>query len=71
MIDRYTIKMAPAISHAELMKQFQTGAAPTPDQVNQLSKLKAKVEIVADYADVEKVRDLRTSSPTRKASSPS
>jgi hypothetical protein len=32
--------------------------AATPEQLNQLSKVTARVEIVWDYADLEKVRDL-------------
>lgn len=31
---------------------------PTPEQTNHLAKVKAKVEIVGDYADMEKVWDL-------------
>ncbi len=58
MIDRYTIKMAPAVSHKDIMKNFDAGAGLTPDQTNQLTKVKAKVEIVGDYGDMEKVRDL-------------
>jgi hypothetical protein len=36
------------------MKQFEQGSGFTPDQLNELSKVKAKIEIVADYADMEK-----------------
>src|SRR5258708_3204874 len=48
MIDRYTIKMAPAVSHKDIMKNFDAGAGLTPDHTNQLTKVKAKVEIVGD-----------------------
>jgi hypothetical protein len=58
MIDRYTIKMAPAVSRKDIMKNFDAGTGLTPDQTNQLTKVKAKVEIIGDYADMEKLRDL-------------
>jgi hypothetical protein len=59
MIERFTIKMAAAMSHSEVMKEFETGSgAFTQDQLAQLSKVKAKIEFVADHADMEKVRDL-------------
>jgi len=50
MIDRYAIKMAPAMSHPEIMKQFAAGAGPTPDQTSALSKVKAKVEMLLPLA---------------------
>ena len=39
-------KTAPAMSHADIMKSFNSGAGLTPDQTGQLTKVKAKVEIV-------------------------
>jgi hypothetical protein len=50
--------MAPAVSHADNMKSFNSGAGLMPDQTNQLTNVKAKVEIVGDYAEMEKIRDL-------------
>lgn len=58
MIDHYTIKLAPAVSHKEIMKQFQDGAGPGPEKLGQLSKVKVKLEAIGDYEDMEKLRNL-------------
>jgi len=58
MIERYTIKLAPALSQKEVMKKLEEGKQLTPDDLAKLSKVKAKLEIIGDYADIEKVRDL-------------
>jgi hypothetical protein len=58
MIDHYTIKLAPAVKHAEIMKKLEAGEQPGPDELAKLSKVKAKLEIVGDYAEMERVRDL-------------
>lgn len=58
MIDHYTIKLAPAVSHKEIMKSFENGAGISPEHTNKLSKVKVKVEAVGDYEDMEKLRSL-------------
>jgi len=58
MIDHFTIKLAPALKHADILKKLAAGEQPGTDDLAKLSKVKAKVEIVGDYADMEKVRDL-------------
>jgi hypothetical protein len=58
MIDHYTIKLAPAANHKDIMKKLSEGKELVPDDVAKLSKVKAKIEIVGDYADMEKVRDV-------------
>jgi hypothetical protein len=58
MIDRCTIKAAPALKHADILKKLAAGEQPGPNDLANLAKVKAKVEIVGDYADMEKVRDL-------------
>jgi hypothetical protein len=58
MIDRYTIKAAPAVSHKEIMKSFEQGAGITPDHTTKLTKVKVKIEFIGDYADAEKVRSV-------------
>jgi hypothetical protein len=58
MIERYTIKLAPAVKHADILKKLAAGEQPGSDDIAKLAKVKAKVEIIGDYADMEKVRDL-------------
>jgi hypothetical protein len=58
MIDHYTIKAAPAVSHKEIMKQLESGAGITPEHTNKLTKVKVKIEAVGDYEDMEKLRDV-------------
>lgn len=58
IIERYTIKAAPAVSHKEIMKQFESGAGITPDRTNELTKVKCKIEAIGDYEDMEKLRDV-------------
>ena len=58
MIDHYTIKLAPAANHKDIMKKLAAGAELASDDLAKLSKVKAKIEIVGDYADMEKVRDV-------------
>jgi len=60
MIDHYTIKLAPALKHADILKKLEAGEQPGPEELAQLAKVKAKIEVVGDYADMEKVRDLLT-----------
>jgi hypothetical protein len=44
----------------ELVQQekLSEGKELAPDDLAKLSKVKAKIEIVGDYADMEKVRDV-------------
>ena len=58
MINHYTIKAAPAVSHKEIMKSFESGAGITPDHTAKLTKVKVKIEFVGDYADAEEVRSV-------------
>jgi hypothetical protein len=58
MIDHYTIKAVPAVSHKEIMKQLESGGGITPEHTNKLTKVKVKIEAVGDYEDMEKLRNL-------------
>jgi hypothetical protein len=58
MIDHYTIKLSPAANHKDIMKKLSEGKTLAPDDLAKLSKVKAKLEIIGDYADMEKVRDV-------------
>jgi hypothetical protein len=56
MIDRYTIKFGPAVSQKELEKALNE--VTDPAVLKKLQKMKARIEIVADFEDVKKVTDL-------------
>jgi hypothetical protein len=58
MIDHYTIKLAPAANHKDIMKKLAQGAELAPDDLAKLSKVKGKIEVIGDYEDMEKVRKL-------------
>jgi hypothetical protein len=58
MIQHFTVKLSPAIDPREMPKRFQERKGFTPEDSAKLSQVKAKIEVVADYADMEKVRDL-------------
>ena len=46
------------VNHKENMKKLSEGKQLAPDDLAKLSKIKAKIEIVGDYGDMEKVRDV-------------
>ena len=54
MITRHTVKFSPAYSQKELEKMLSEGTAPAPAQ---LSQVKAKIEVVCDFADLQKVNE--------------
>jgi hypothetical protein len=56
MIDHYTIKPAPAVRHKDIIKKLSEGKL-VPD-LAKLSKVKAKLELIGDYEDMEKLRNL-------------
>ena len=59
MIDpNFKIQLSPALNQKEIMKKLVAGEQPTPEDLAKLAKVKAKIEIVGDYEDMEKVRDL-------------
>ena len=54
MIDHYTIKLAPAANHKDIMKKLAEGKQLAPDDLGKLSKVKAKIEIVGDMRILKK-----------------
>jgi hypothetical protein len=55
MIERYTIKFAPAVSQKELEKALhESGETPVGTTIN---KFRARIEFVGEFEDVKKVRD--------------
>ena len=56
MIERYTIKFGPAVSQKELEKALhESGDAPVQ---HQMSKIKARIEFVGDFADLKRVSEV-------------
>lgn len=53
MIERYTIKFGPAVSQKELEKALH-GDGETLNHAT-LTKMKARIEIVADFEDLKKI----------------
>ena len=66
MIDRYTIKFAPAVSQRELEKALHDAGATPHDNLPDIKKMKARIEVVGDFDDLKKLRALleALSSPT-------
>jgi hypothetical protein len=58
MIERYTIKFGPAVSQKELEKLLHTDL--TPHETNRLSLMKARIELIGDFEDVKKLKELLT-----------
>ena len=55
MIERYTIKFAPAASHKELEKALhESGETPVHTSLN---KFKARIEFIGDFEDIKKVKE--------------
>ena len=53
MIDHYTIKAAPAVSHKELLKKLET--MTDPKEIEKLQQLKVKIEVICEAADLKKL----------------
>ena len=53
MIERYTIKFAPAVSQKELEKALNESGETHPH----INKLKARVEFVGEFDDIRKVKE--------------
>ena len=56
MIERYTIKFAPAVSQKELEKVLNE--VTNPEALKGLYKMKARVEFVGDLEDIHKLQQV-------------
>jgi hypothetical protein len=56
MIEHYTIKFGPAVSQKELEKALHEAADPAV--LTKLHKMKARIEIVADFEDLKKIAEV-------------
>jgi hypothetical protein len=73
MIERYSIKFSPAISQDELRKKLETMAEYDPTELDRLHKMKAKIEVVCDFADLRELRALlesRSKNRDKESNSP-
>jgi hypothetical protein len=58
MIERYTIKAAPAVPHSEVLKKLDEMKDFDPDEMRKLQHLKVKVEVICEAADLKRITDL-------------
>jgi hypothetical protein len=58
VIDRYTIKVAPAVSHKDIIKTLEATKEIDPEQLKKLQHLKVKVEVICEAQDYKKISDL-------------
>lgn len=55
MIERYTIKFAPAVSQKELEKALHESGDTPSQNVPDIHKMKARIELIGDFEDVKKI----------------
>jgi hypothetical protein len=53
MVERYAIKFGPAVSQKELEKYLNE--ASRPEELKRVHLMKARIEIVADFAALQKL----------------
>jgi hypothetical protein len=58
MIERYTIKVAPAVSHKDIIKTLESTREYDAEQLKKLQHLKIRIEIIGEAPDLKKVSDL-------------
>jgi hypothetical protein len=58
MIDHYTIKINPAVSHADLVKKLDEMKDFNPEEMQKLQHLKVKLEVICEPEDLKRVTDL-------------
>lgn len=58
MIERYTIKVAPAVSHKEILKKLEESKDFSPEELKKLQHLKVKIEVICELGDLKQVADL-------------
>lgn len=56
MIEHYTIKFGPAVSQKELEKALHENGDPAT--VPELHKMKARIDVIADFADLKQISEL-------------
>jgi hypothetical protein len=56
MIERYTIKAAPAVSHKEFLKKLENITDPT--ELRKHQHLKLRIEVICEAEDFKKISNL-------------
>jgi hypothetical protein len=56
MIERYTIKAAPAVPHKEILKKLES--ITDPAELRKLQHLKIKIEVICEAEDFKRITDL-------------
>jgi hypothetical protein len=58
MIERYTIKTAPAVNHKDIMKRLDEMKEFDPAEMKKLQHLKVKVDVICEADDLKRITDL-------------
>jgi hypothetical protein len=58
MIERYTIKAAPAVSHKEILKKLEESKDFIPEELKKLQHLKVRIEVICEPGDLKKISDV-------------
>jgi len=58
MIDRYTIKSAPAIPHKDILKKLEEIKEGDTEAIRKLQHLKVKIEAICEANDLKKISDV-------------
>ena len=58
MIERYTIKSAPAVPPKEILKKLEEIKDGDTEALRKLQHLKLRIEVICEAADYKKISDL-------------
>jgi hypothetical protein len=58
MIDRYTIKINPAVSHADLVKKLDEMKDFDPEEMKKFHYFKVRLEVICEAADIKELNEL-------------
>jgi len=58
MIDRYTIKFAPAVSQKELEKALHEPGLHAEQIPTRIHKMKARIEVICDFEDLKTLTEM-------------
>ena len=58
MIERYTIKAAPAVSHKEMMKRLEEIKSSDTDALAKLQNLHVRIDLLCEPSDFKRISDV-------------
>jgi hypothetical protein len=58
MIERYTIKTAPAVSHKDILKKLEEIKDGDVEALHKLQQLKVRIEFMGETSDLKAISDL-------------